>query len=73
MSAYDGATVLAATHDSPVRVAASLALGLDDSQHTQERLRTLLASITELTVDGGRLALPVHNDVGHLQGVDGGL
>ena len=68
---HDGATVLAATHDSPVRVAASLALGLDDSQHTQERLRTRLASITELSVDGGLIALPVHNDVGHLQGIAG--
>ena len=68
---HDGATVLAATHDSPVRVAASLALGLDDSQHTQERLRTRLASITELSVDGGTIALPVHNDVGHLRGIDG--
>ncbi len=69
---HDGATVLAATHDSPVRVAASLALGLDDSQHTQERLRTRLASVTELSVDGGVIALPVHNDVGHLRGIDGG-
>ena len=69
---HDGATVLAATHDSPVRVAASLALGLDDSQHTQARLRTRLASITELSIDGGLIALPVHNDVGHLQGIDGG-
>ena len=69
---HDGETVLAATHDSPVRVAASLALGLDDSQHTQERLRTRLASVTELHVDGGHMALPVHNEVGHLQGIDGG-
>ena len=68
---HDGETVLAATHDSPVRVAASLALGLDDSQHTQERLRTRLASVTELHVDGELTALPVHNEVGHLQGIDG--
>ena len=68
---HDGATVLAATHDSPVRVAASLALGLDDSQHTQEHLRTRLASVTELSVDGETITLPVHNDVGHLRGIDG--
>ena len=68
---HDGATVLAATHDSPVRVAASLALGLDDSQHTQERLRTRLASVTELHVDGEVMALTVHNEVGHLRGIDG--
>ena len=55
-----------------MRVAASRARGLDDSQHTQERLRTRLASITELSVDGGVIALPVHNDVGHLQGIDDG-
>ena len=68
---HDGETVLAATHDSPVRVAASLALGLDDSQHTQERLRTQLASVTELSVDGALMTLPVHNEVGHLRGIDG--
>ena len=49
-----------------------LALGLDDSQHTQARLRTRLASITELSVAAGLIALPVHNDVGHLQGIDDG-
>ncbi|MCH7482989.1 MAG: histidine phosphatase family protein [Chloroflexi bacterium] len=70
---HDGETVLAATHDSPVRVAASLALGLDDAQHTQERLRTQMASVTELRVDGQSMELTVHNEVGHLQGIDGGL
>ena len=69
--AHDDTTVLAATHDSPVRVAASIALGLDDSQHTREGLRTKLASVTELRVDGEVMELPVHNEVGHLQGIDG--
>ena len=69
--AHGDTTVLAATHDSPVRVAASLALGLDDSQHTQQHLRTQLASVTELRVDGGALVLPLHNEVGHLQEIDG--
>jgi broad specificity phosphatase PhoE len=69
--AHDGATVLAATHDSPVRVAASLALGLEDSQHTQEHLQTPLASVTVLEVDGARLTLAVHKEAGHLKGIDG--
>ena len=63
--------VLAATHDSPVRMAASLALGLDDSQHNQRLLHAPLGSITVLEVDDGTLRLPLHNYVGHLEGIDG--
>ncbi len=65
------ATVVAATHDSPVRVVASLALGIDDSQHTREHLRTPLASVTLLEVDGEKLTLALHTDASHLKGIDG--
>ena len=65
-------TVLAATHDSPVRVAASLALDLDDSEHNRDDLRTKLASITILEVNGAGITMPVHNDASHLEGIDGG-
>lgn len=68
---HAGATVLASTHDSPVRVAVSLALGLDDSQHTRPGLRTPLASVSVLEVDGEAVELTLHNDVGHLRGIDG--
>ena len=69
--AHAGTTVLAATHDSPVRVAASLALGLDDSQHTRPDLRAPLASVTVLEIDGEAVELALHNDVAHLRGIDG--
>jgi broad specificity phosphatase PhoE len=65
-------TVLAATHDSPVRVAASLALGIDDSQHNWESLITPLASVTVLEVDGQSLRLETHKDASHLVGVGDG-
>jgi broad specificity phosphatase PhoE len=70
---HDGATVLAATHDSPVRVAASLALGLGDERHTDPDLRTPLASVTELLVEGPHLRLARHKDVAHLAGIDDGF
>jgi probable phosphoglycerate mutase len=70
---HDGATVLAATHDSPVRVAASLALGLGDEKHTDPDLRTPLASITELEVEGPHLRLVRHKDAAHLAGIDDGF
>ena len=64
-------TVLAATHDSPVRVMASLALGIEDSQHTRGDLRTPLASLNILEVDGEKLTLVLHKDADHLRGIDG--
>ena len=64
-------TVLVATHDSPVRIAASLALGLDDSQHNKDFLKTPLTSITEIGVEDGNLTLRVHNDFSHVRGGNG--
>ena len=66
-------TVLAATHDSPVRVAASLALGLDDSQHNRKELVTANASLNVFEIEGSTITLRVHNDVDHLKGVGDGL
>ncbi len=64
--------VLAATHDSPMRMVACLALGLDDSHHNQEGIRAPLASVTIVEANGdGSLGLRVHNDVAHLRGLDG--
>ena len=64
--------VLAATHDSPVRMVACLALGLDDSHHNQEGIRAPLASVTVVEANGdGSIGLRLHNDVAHLRGLDG--
>ena len=64
--------VLAATHDSPVRMIACLALGLDDSHHNQEGIRAPLASVTVVEANGdGSIGLRLHNDVAHLRGLDG--
>jgi probable phosphoglycerate mutase len=68
---HPNGTVLVATHDSPVRIAASLALGLDDSQHNKDFLQAPLTSVTEIEVDGGNMTLRVHNDFSHVRGGDG--
>lgn len=59
-------TVVAATHDSPVRTLACIVRGLDDAHHNDAALKTSLASLTLLVVDGGRWTLATHNDVSHL-------
>jgi broad specificity phosphatase PhoE len=69
---HPSGTVLASTHDSPVRVAASLALGLDDSHHNRSDLITSNASINIFEIDGGEITLRVHNDIDHLQGISDG-
>jgi broad specificity phosphatase PhoE len=70
-AAHTAGTVLIATHDSPVRVALSLALGIDDAEHNRKDLVTRLASINELELADGVLTLRRHNDVDHLRGIDG--
>ncbi len=62
--------VLCVTHDSPVRVAASLALGLDDSRHNDEGLVTPTASLTIINTAPSGLTLELHRDTAHLEGVD---
>jgi len=69
--AHASGALLIATHDSPVRVALSLALGIDDAEHNREDLVTQLGSITEFELVDGALRLLLHNDVAHLQGLDG--
>jgi broad specificity phosphatase PhoE len=69
--AHSSGAVLVATHDSPVRVALSLALGIDDAEHNREDLVTQLGSITEFELVDGALRLRLHNDVAHLRGLDG--
>jgi broad specificity phosphatase PhoE len=69
---HPSGTVLAATHDSPVRVVASLALGLDDSHHNRTDLVTANASLNVFEIEDGEVTLRVHNDVDHLQGISDG-
>ena len=63
--------VLVVTHDSPVRTAASIALGLPDARHNDPGLDTLYAALTVISVEDGRWTLESHNDAAHLTGLDG--
>lgn len=67
--AHPEGTVFAATHDSPVRMAVSIAHGLPDSSHREEWIKTSYASITELHVDDGTVRIVCHNDAEHLEGI----
>ena len=69
-ASHAAGAVLIATHDSPVRMALSLALGIDDAEHNREDLVTQLGSITEFELFDGALRLRRHNDVEHLRGID---
>lgn len=68
-TAHPTGTVLASTHDSPVRVVASLALGLDDSHHNRADLITANASVSVFEIDHGEITLRIHNDTDHLKDV----
>ena len=68
--AHPDSTVFAATHDSPVRMAVSIARGLPDSSHREEWIKTRYASVTTLEVDEGEMRLALHNDVSHLAGIE---
>lgn len=63
-------TVVAATHDSPVRMAVTIAHGLPDSVHREEWIKTTYASVTELHVDDGAVSVARHNDAAHLAGLE---
>jgi broad specificity phosphatase PhoE len=67
---HPSGTVLASTHDSPVRVVSSIALGLDDSHHNRTDLITANASISTFEIDNGEITLRHHNDIAHLEGVN---
>ncbi len=69
--AHPEGMVFAATHDSPVRMAVSIAHGLPDSSHREEWIKTSYASVTELHVeDGTVLRIVSHNDAAHLAGIE---
>lgn len=68
---HPGKTVLAATHDSPVRMAASIVLDLPDAAHREDFLKAPLASLTVIEIDEASSRLKVHNSVDHLEGIDG--
>lgn len=63
---HGNGTAVAATHDSPVRTVACIVRGLDDAHHNDPTLKTPLASLSLLLVDGDRWTLAMHNDVSHL-------
>tara|TARA_B100000519_G_C13871381_1_gene263827 strand:- start:289 stop:528 length:240 start_codon:yes stop_codon:yes gene_type:complete len=68
---HQGETVLAATHDSPIRIAASIALGLPDSEHKQDYLKAPLASMTILNISSDSIVLEAFRDISHLENTDG--
>ena len=61
--------ILCVTHDSPIRIVVSLALGYEDSLHNDKSLLTPLASLTEINVDSGRFEIIYRQDSTHLNGV----
>ena len=64
---HSGETILAATHDSPIRIAASIALGVSDSEHKQEYLKAPLASITILILKPASIELEIFKETSHLE------
>ena len=69
-AAHPAGTVFTATHDSPVRMAVSIAHGLPDSSHREEWIKTAYASMTTLEVEDGEVRIASHNDVAHLAGLE---
>lgn len=69
-AAHHSGDVLVVTHDSPVRVVASIAKGLSDAEHGRPDLVTGLASVTVAAWADGAVSLEVHGDVAHLEEVD---
>ena len=63
-------TVLAVSHDSPIRTLVCMALGVDDSHHQQ--FVAQIASITTLEVTEAHCRLLTFSDTDHLQGIDAG-
>ena len=69
-AAHPDGAVFAATHDSPVRMAVSIAHGLPDSSHRAEWIKTAYASLRALDVEDGTIRVVSHNDVAHLAGIE---
>ncbi len=61
-------TPLAVTHDSPIRTAVSIALGVDDSHHHQFVVQAASMTVMEVTEAGCQLL--ALNDTAHLEDVD---
>ncbi len=71
LAAHPNGTALAATHDSPIRIAASIAMGLPDSAHRQQSLKTAYAAVNLFEVrDNNNISLRLHNDAEHLAHID---
>ena len=66
---WEGRTVLAVTHDSPVRVAACIALGVGDAEHQEWVAGTASVTIVELNPGHARLVQP-YADTQHLRDID---
>ena len=65
----NGRTVLAVTHESPVRVAACIAMGLDDSHHHEWVAATASITTIRIAAQGLRMVQP-YADTRHLLGSD---
>lgn len=63
------ANVLVVTYDAPMRVAASLAMGIDDSHHHEPYLVAPLASLSIIVARPGELRLESHAEVAHVAGL----
>ena len=66
---HPGRSVLAVSHDSPIRVLACMASGLDDGHHHDYVVALASLTVIELTADGARLELL--SDTHHLEALRG--
>ncbi len=71
LAAHPDATVLAVSHDSPIRIAASIALGLPDSAHREPSLKTDYAAVNLFEIDDAAIRLRLHNGAEPLPIPDG--
>jgi broad specificity phosphatase PhoE len=65
---HPGQSIVAVSHDSPIRVISCIAQGLGDSHHHQHVVGVASVTVVEFTSDGPRLL--VHSDQQHLEGID---
>ena len=63
------AAALAATRDSPARMAVSIARGLPDAAHREEDIKTPYASGAVLEAERA-MRVALHKDVAHLAGIN---
>ena len=65
---HPGQSIVAVSHDSPIRTIVCIAQGLDDSHHHQHVVGVASVTVVEFTPDGPQLL--VHSDQQHLEGID---